>query len=121
MYCHGLKGSLGKSSRWDNRALQGSLGWVGRTQTRLGPGPFRSHSATLKAALLLQLFVVGTFMLLAGVFYRRTIEAGIRNPKLTAALVTLYCSTVLLTCGPSTVLSGTGAWHSCTSARDSTP
>jgi len=53
--------------------------------------------ALLKAALILQLFVVCMFMLLAGVFHRRTIKAGIRNRNLTSALVTLYASTAILT------------------------
>jgi len=53
--------------------------------------------ALFKAALLIQIFVVGAFMLLAGVFHRRTIKAGIRNKNLTNALVTLYVSTVILT------------------------
>ena len=53
--------------------------------------------ALLKAALLIQLAVVGLFLLLAVTFHRRCLRAGIRNANLTSALTTLYCSTALLT------------------------
>ncbi len=37
--------------------------------------------ALLKAALLIQLVIVGLFLLLAGTFHRRCLKAGIRNAK----------------------------------------
>ncbi|KAK3936885.1 RTA1 domain-protein [Diplogelasinospora grovesii] len=53
--------------------------------------------ALLKAALLIQIVVVTLFLLLAGVFHRRCLEAGITNQKVYNALYTLYASTGLLT------------------------
>jgi hypothetical protein len=50
----------------------------------------------LKAALLLQVVVIGCFLLLAGVFHYRCRKAGINNQNLAAALYTLYASTALI-------------------------
>ncbi|CAK7263911.1 hypothetical protein SEPCBS119000_000721 [Sporothrix epigloea] len=50
----------------------------------------------IKVSLLMQLVVVTLFLLLAIVFQRRTIRAGIRNARLSNALTTLYCSEALL-------------------------
>ncbi|CAK7208418.1 hypothetical protein SCUCBS95973_000095 [Sporothrix curviconia] len=52
--------------------------------------------ALMKASLVLQLVVVALFLLLAVVFHRRTLRAGIHNANLTNALTTLYCSEALL-------------------------
>lgn len=52
--------------------------------------------ALLKASLILQLVIVGLFLLLAVVFHRRTLKNNIRNKNLTSALTTLYISTALL-------------------------
>lgn len=52
--------------------------------------------ALLKAALVIQLGVLAVFALLAGAFHRRCHRAGVRSAKLTAALRTLYASTVLI-------------------------
>lgn len=53
--------------------------------------------ALLKAALLLQVVVIGCFLALAGTFHRRCLKAGINNADLRSALRTLYASTALLT------------------------
>ncbi|KAH6844840.1 hypothetical protein B0I37DRAFT_378450 [Chaetomium sp. MPI-CAGE-AT-0009] len=50
----------------------------------------------LKAALAMQLGVLALFTLLAGVFHRRCVRAGLRHPNLLNALYTLYASTALL-------------------------
>lgn len=52
--------------------------------------------ALLKASLILQLVVVGLFLLLAVVYHRRTLKNNIHNKNLTNALTTLYISTGLL-------------------------
>lgn len=53
--------------------------------------------ALLKAALVIQLGVLGLFALLAGVFHWRCARAGLgRNRRLRGALGTLYASTALL-------------------------
>ncbi|KJR80047.1 RTA1 domain protein [Sporothrix schenckii 1099-18] len=52
--------------------------------------------ALLKASLILQLVVVGLFLLLAIVYHRRTLKNNIHNKNLTNALTTLYISTSLL-------------------------
>ncbi|KAK3384802.1 RTA1 like protein-domain-containing protein [Podospora didyma] len=53
--------------------------------------------ALLKAALLIQIVVIALFLLLAAVFHRRCIQAGIKSKNLKNALYTLYGSTALLT------------------------
>ncbi|CAK7271727.1 hypothetical protein SEPCBS57363_004771 [Sporothrix epigloea] len=50
----------------------------------------------IKVSLILQLVVVVLFLLLAIIFHRRTLRAGIHNARLTNALTTLYCSEALL-------------------------
>ncbi len=52
--------------------------------------------ALLKAALVIQLAVLAAFVLLAVVFHRRCLRAGLRSKGLNGALVTLYVSTALL-------------------------
>jgi hypothetical protein len=53
--------------------------------------------ALLKAALLMQIFVIVAFMTLAGVFHVRCKRAGIQSAKLYGPLTTLYISTGLVT------------------------
>ncbi|KAK0713790.1 hypothetical protein B0T26DRAFT_742296 [Lasiosphaeria miniovina] len=53
--------------------------------------------ALLKAALLIQIVVIALFLLLAAVFHRRCVRAGIESDKLRNSLYTLYASTALLT------------------------
>ena len=63
----------------------------------LAPSQQALGRALLKAALVLQLGVLACFLLLAGTFHRRCVQAGLRNnKKLTSALHTLYASTGLL-------------------------
>lgn len=52
--------------------------------------------ALLKASLILQLVVIGLFVLLTVVYHRRTLKNNIHNKNLTAALTTLYISTILI-------------------------
>lgn len=52
--------------------------------------------AMMKAALLLQVVIVNLFLLLAAVFHRRCLKAGIDSRNINNALVTLYISTCLI-------------------------
>jgi hypothetical protein len=51
----------------------------------------------LKTGLVIQLAVVACFLLLAGIFHRRCVKAGVAGPNLRSALLTLYCSSALIT------------------------
>ncbi|KAK0724825.1 hypothetical protein B0H67DRAFT_598308 [Lasiosphaeris hirsuta] len=52
--------------------------------------------ALVKAALLLQVIVIISFLVLAGMFHRRCLRAGIHHSGLKNVLYTLYASTALL-------------------------
>lgn len=52
--------------------------------------------ALLKASLLIQVFVITLFILLAAIFHHRCYKSGMRNAKLYNPLYTLYISTALL-------------------------
>ncbi|KAK4642028.1 hypothetical protein QC761_506110 [Podospora bellae-mahoneyi] len=52
--------------------------------------------ALLKGSLLIQVFVITLFILLAAIFHRRCYKSGMRNAKLCNPLYTLYISTALL-------------------------
>ncbi|KAL2127853.1 hypothetical protein VTI74DRAFT_10085 [Chaetomium olivicolor] len=62
----------------------------------LTPSKLATGRALLKAALVIQLGVLALFVLLAATFHRRCLRAGLHNPRLLAALYTLYASTTLL-------------------------
>ncbi|KAL2256340.1 hypothetical protein VTK26DRAFT_1819 [Humicola hyalothermophila] len=62
----------------------------------LEPWQLEIGKALLKTALVLQLGVLGLFVLLAVTFQRRCLRAGLRNAKLTSAMTTLYMSTALI-------------------------
>lgn len=52
--------------------------------------------ALMKAALILQLVIVNSFVLLAVTFHRRCLRAGIRNRNVNSSMLTLYVSTALI-------------------------
>ncbi|KAI7778878.1 rta1 domain protein [Diaporthe eres] len=52
--------------------------------------------ALMKAALILQLVIVNTFVVLAVTFHRRCLKAGINNRSVNGPLLTLYISTALI-------------------------
>ena len=52
--------------------------------------------ALMKAALILQLVIVNTFVVLAVTFHRRCLRAGIRSRSVNSSLLTLYVSTALI-------------------------
>ncbi len=62
----------------------------------LDPSKQAMGRALLKAALVIQLAVLAAFVLLAAVFHRRCVRAGLTSKGLRSALVTLYMSTALL-------------------------
>lgn len=52
--------------------------------------------ALMKAALILQLVIINTFVVLAVTFHRRCLRAGIHNRNVNGSLLTLYVSTALI-------------------------
>ncbi|KAI1659413.1 hypothetical protein F4813DRAFT_332950 [Daldinia decipiens] len=56
----------------------------------------RAGEALMKASLILQLFVVSLFVVLAGVFQTRCRRNGINHVKVNEALLTLYISTAII-------------------------
>lgn len=52
--------------------------------------------ALMKAALILQLVIVNTFVLLAVTFHRRCLRAGIHSRSVDGPMLTLYISTALI-------------------------
>lgn len=52
--------------------------------------------ALMKAALVLQLVIINTFVVLGVTFHRRCLRAGIRNRNVNGSLLTLYVSTALI-------------------------
>ncbi|KAJ6439968.1 RTA-like protein [Purpureocillium lavendulum] len=62
----------------------------------LSDGEMAAGHALIKASLLIQIFVISCFILLAALFHRRCSEQGIKSPRLCAPLVTLYVSTGLI-------------------------
>lgn len=52
--------------------------------------------ALMKTALILQLVIINTFVVLAVTFHRRCLKAGIHNAKVNSSLLTLYISTALI-------------------------
>ncbi|OWT42966.1 hypothetical protein VFPPC_17841 [Pochonia chlamydosporia 170] len=52
--------------------------------------------ALIKSSLILQVFVLGSFIVLAYTYHRRCRANGIRSPKLRGPLLTLYASSALL-------------------------
>lgn len=52
--------------------------------------------ALMKTALILQLVIINTFVVLAVTFHRRCLKAGIHNRKVNSSLLTLYVSTALI-------------------------
>ncbi|POR38230.1 Uncharacterized protein TPAR_01569 [Tolypocladium paradoxum] len=62
----------------------------------LSDGEMAAGHALIKASLLIQIFVAGSFILLAAMFHGRCRAHGIWSPKLRGPLVTLYASTALI-------------------------
>jgi len=78
--------------------VEGLNGWGASlsSNTNNSKAAQNTGRSLLKASLMIQLFVVLAFVVLALVFHRRTWRAGIRNSNMTNPLATLYTSTAIL-------------------------
>lgn len=70
------------------------ISWL--ANPHISEGYSKSGGALTKASLILQIGVILTFCILAGVFHRRCLKGGITTRKVQGPLMTLYMSTALI-------------------------